>query len=233
MNYYGLVLVSNPTAQRAAMVRRCMESLAKTDVRGISCVLQITYKYSVYLPFEEYAKILWSTFRVTCLPDEVLQVSGQGPLSTMSANHLLGGDDLITHLVFMYDDFIYNPAWLRQLDTLIARHPDARAWSVYRSSYTRHHRILVRDANGDCLMSMHDGVGCVTKQEWMDYREQHQHALDFSVPPTFNGGGCTFDCHINYARPGERWATGKDYWENLGVHSFLGRADMAVDFVGE
>jgi hypothetical protein len=114
---------------------------------------------------------------------------------------------------------------------LIERHPDGIAWSVYRSRYTRHHRIIGGDGT-DVLMTMHDGVGAVTREEWLEYKKHHN-GYDFQVPPTWPGGGSTPDIHHSCARPGNRWATSRDYLENLGRHQGIEQYDCAIDFVGE
>jgi len=229
MDKFGLILVSYPyTAERANIVSRSISSLARTNTSNIKSVLQITYRNSAHLPFSAYLDALGTTFNVRKLPDEELldahRVS-QSLLSAASADNLLATDKDVTHLVFMYDDFIYNPEWLQELSLLIDRHCEATAWSVYRSSYTRYHKIIGGDGT-DVLMSMHDGVGCVTKDEWQEYSKTL--CGDFTT-----ADGCTFDIHHALAREGERWATGRDYWENIAVHGDLGRQDMAVDFVGE
>lgn len=232
----GLVLVSYPyNQQRVQLTTRCMISLAKTNVTNIDSVLQITYKESPLMPFSIYEDILGKTFKVKPLPDEQVHTHGQSQLSTASANILLDIDSEITHVVFMYDDFIYNPAWLQELVQLINRHSNARAWSVYRSSYTYHHQVIAHDGT-DTLVTMHDGVGCVTREEWEEYNKTLVGDFttpDFRVGNALVHGGCTFDIHHAKNRPGDRWTTSRDYWENLGIHNWLGRLDQAIDFVGE
>lgn len=229
MEKFGLVMVSYAYGpERANLVTRSLTSLARTNVSNIKAVLQITYHYSPWLDWDSYLRILSPTFEMRKLPDEDLipaHRASQSLLSASSADTLLGADPDITHILFMYDDFVYNPEWFQELTLLIDRHPVATAWSVYRSSFDRHHRI-VGDDGTDVMMNMHDGVGCVTREEWQEYGKML--CGDFTTPD-----GCTFDLHHAAARPGERWATSQDYWENIGVHPELGRKDMAISFVGE
>ena len=76
-------------------------------------------------------------------------------------------------------------------------------------------------------MTMHDGIGCVTREEWLEYAKFHN-GHDF-----YCSDGCTPDIHHAEQRPGERWATPRDYMENLGRHRGIESVDCAIDFVGE
>lgn len=148
----------------------------------------------------------------------------------------------ITHITYLTDDYVYNPDWLIQLDSLIRRHPKARAWTVYRSSYTRHHRIIsdapwIADGkqHKDCLVTSIAGVGTMSRQEWEEF------GLDGSRPhgnwtvPAEAGGGNTVDLFHAYSRPGERWATERDYIDHIADHGThaASNVDKALDFVGE
>lgn len=223
---FGLELLSYVySAERASVAARSLTSLAKTNTDGLEKpLLQITYRSDIF-KYDTYLDMLKDKFEVLPVVDD----GSTGDLSLLwvqSMDKLLDKD--VTHLTSLFDDFVYNPNWLQQLYQLIERHPYAKGWSVYRSSYTVHHRILGSDGS-DVLMSMHDGIGTVTKEEWNAYKNQHNNCFYVDAP----GGGCTPDIHLAYVRPGDRWATGRDYMENLGVHKHLGRLDQAIDFVGE
>jgi hypothetical protein len=225
---FGMVLISNAyTPARAEIIKQSFNSLTKTDVQGLERPRMTLMAHASGFDYKSYIE-LWSVkWDVEMEPDTAI---GLNALVSATAEKLIQHED-VTHLIFMYDDFIYNPQWMRQLENLIWRHPEAKAWSVYRSSYERHHKILSTDeSTGDVIMSMHDGLGCMTVEEWRAYGAYGR--TDFTCPIEL-GGGNTIDIYHAASRPGERWATGRDYWENLGVHAYLGRRDMAVDFVGE
>ncbi len=129
----------------------------------------------------------------------------------------------VTHVVHLADDRIYNPNWLIELKKLIERHPEAKAWNVFRSAYTDYHRIIGGDGR-DVLMTMHDSIGCTTGEEWKSFIREHGYV---GAP----------DIDHARLRPGERWATSKDYMDihELGRHydRGIGHLDRAINFVGE
>jgi len=226
---FGLVLVSYVYNQeREAMTARSLLSLSRTNVDSLEePVLQCSFRASQF-DYSNYIGDLSQKFNVE-VEDDVPGSSGNlNSFVACTANKLLTNVN-ITHLVFLYDDFIYNPEWLQELYKLVLRHPGARAWAVYRSSYVASHRIIETQGT-DCLMTMHDGLGCLERSEWEEYIATTNG--DFSVGDCL-GGGNTIDIHHACARPGDRWATSKDYWQNIGVHSYLGRQDEAIDFIGE
>jgi hypothetical protein len=228
----GMVLTSRVyDDERAKIVRRSFDSLTNTVMIGVErpamALLNTTSSFD-YGPYLEAWGYKW---------DVVISKDLKWRLNVLQSigAEILLADGTVTHLYFMYDDFIYNPHWLRQLQGLIERHPGARAWGVYRSSFTNFHRIIGGD-DVDVLMTMHDGIGCVSREEWTAYQDTLKG--EFIVPLKRDTGetilvDCTIDVHHAYQRPGERWATSKDYMQNIGVHQFLGRQDEAIDFVGE
>lgn len=217
--------------ERAAIVTRSFNSLIKTTIPDIGInapALELMYNQSSTFLYEplvtQLSKRGWLVFTDT---DKAF---GLNALVSTAADLLIEECTNLTHIGFLWDDFYYHPEWFMKLYDLVIRHPDAKAWSIYRSSYTRHHRIIGgQSSSGDCLMTMHDGVGLMTVEEWKEYGASKR--TDFSCPDSM-GGGNTIDIHHAYERPGDRWATGRDYAQNLGVHANLGRLDEAVDFVG-
>lgn len=226
---FGMVLISNAyDPARTAIVHQSFKSLSKTDVSDLDRPRMFMMFNRTDFDYTIYTEQWQEKWDVWCEPDSAI---GLNALVSASADKMVRDWPDVTHLVFMYDDFLYNPQWMRQLESLVWRHPNAMAWSVYRSSYERHHKIIsVEESTGDVIMTMHDGLGCMTVEEWKAYGAGQR--TDFTCPIEL-GGGSTIDIYHAAARPGERWATGRDYWQNLGVHAYLGRRDMAIDFVGE
>jgi hypothetical protein len=209
---------------RRDIAKRSFISLAKTNSVGLEQpVLQFTYRKTALLDIEPYIAEWNKSFKVMSNED-FPGIGGLNPLVCVSASKIFNETDC-THVGFLFDDFIFNPEWLQQLTALISRHPDGIAWSIYRSRYTQHHRIIGGDGT-DVLMTMHDGVGTMSKEEWKAY----------NVGPQTNfegGGGNTIDIHHAMVRPGNRWATSRDYMQNLGRHGGIEHVDCAIDFVGE
>ena len=211
-------------ANRCATLARTLPSLARTNVADLEKpVLWLTYKPALF-DYAPYIEMLSRKFDFVIgvdppdlqLPEYSHYTGWHFTLHAMAIRKVFGDYPDVTHVVLLWDDFVYNPEWLRELAKLIERHPDGIAWSIYRSSYTLHHRIIGGDGN-DVLMTMHDGVGCVTKEEFFA-------GLDKA--------GCD-DCGHAIIRPGNRWATKRDYCQNLCRHLYCADVDCAIDFVGE
>jgi hypothetical protein len=209
---------------RCDALARSLPSLARTNVIDLEKpVLRITYKPALF-DYTSYFEVLKQTFDLEVgvdppdlqWPEYSHYSRWCSKLQGMAIRKVFEEYHDVTHVALLWDDFIYNPEWLRELAKLIERHPDGIAWSVYRSSYTSFHRIIGGDGN-DVLMTMHDGVGCVTKEEFFA-------GLDRAGSD---------DCEHAARRPGNRWATKRDYCQNLCRHSFCADVDCAIDFVGE
>lgn len=230
---FGLIYISRVTTpHRKKIVEQSLMTLAKTDVTGLDAELVIFYRESPLMDYEKDCEALDERYLHLVKDEGTYPYTNDVTYASVKALKELVPD--ATHIVFLYDDFIFNPQWLNQLVGVIERHPDAKAWSVYRSSYTRHHRIV--DGDGvDVRMTMHDGMGCMTVGEWDAFETLIKSQVgNTTVPPNHElGGGFSIDIFHAYAMPGDRWATSRDYWQNLGIHAGLGRQDQAIDFVGE
>lgn len=222
---FGFALISYVSnAERERITTRSLESLANTDVSGFEHkpVLDITYRPESF-NYEVVRPLFEEKFCFRLIPDPpIVPKPDQGHQSaTIAAMALLQDYPDVTHIVCLVDDYIYNPQWLHRLEELIMRHPtDTRAWSVFRSRYTAFHQIIGGDGT-DVLMSMHDSMGCMTREEMIGFC-----GVGYPWAP---------DVAHQQQRPGNRWATSRDYMENLGRHHALGIAevDCAIDFVGE
>lgn len=239
-NKYGLILNTYVYAlHRANYVAKSLKSLAQTNIEGLEQpILQFTIKPSAF-DYGPYLTELEQKFLIQVdLEDYVCKDKGKGidPTFINSINNILMLYPEITHVTYLTDDILYNKDWLLTLDALIERHPDAKAWTVYRSSNTRHHRVMVQDrVTQDCMVTSIAGVGTMSRQEWEEYGLDGKQGHGYYSTPATHGGGNTVDLHHAYARPGSRWATGRDYWEHIGdsgSHSLV-NIDKALDFVGE
>jgi hypothetical protein len=139
-----------------------------------------------------------------------------------------------THFILLSDDMLYHPSWFVETKAIVERHPGAKAWSTYRSAHTLHHRTISVDRHGDHLVTSLAGNGtCWSFDEWRAWGIKSSDGQAWPVPT----GGDTIDLHHPWARPGERWVTGKSYMQHLGltqgVHCHTGVPEFALDFIGE
>lgn len=209
--------------ERAEIVKRTLASLGRTNLTDLEKpVLRVTYSPTSfdYVPFFVQLNDKFNLGMAIDPPE----VTHTFKIYLDAGSKLLREHQDVTHLVFLWDDFIYNPEWLRELSKLIERHSDAVAWSVYRSAYTEFHRITGGDGV-DVTMTMHDGMGCVTREEWLEFERLDNGATNgWSVGP---------DTKHASLRPGNRWATSRDYMQNICPHKGIETVDCAIDFVGE
>jgi hypothetical protein len=136
----------------------------------------------------------------------------------------------VTHVSWMGDDADFNPRWLIELEALILRRPEARAWSVYRSAYEAIHKTLREDGDDVLVRSLCGHGMTFSRQEWTDWGINWEQGRSWPSPVP----GDTLDLHHTWARPGERWATRRSYVEHTGVvglHCQPGIPEHARDFV--
>ncbi|MDE2439315.1 MAG: hypothetical protein KGN01_08050, partial [Patescibacteria group bacterium] len=92
------------------------------------------------------------------------------------------------YIVWIFDDMVYNPHWLLELEKLIIRHPKAKAYSVYRSAHEFHHAPLRFEGEDVSVRSL-DGMSmCFTPTEWKEWNVNWA-SDDFTAPT----GGNTID----------------------------------------
>jgi len=136
------------------------------------------------------------------------------------------------YLIYLTDDLLYSPDWLSVLDQLIDRHPEAKAWSVYRSAHEYHHKTLEVRGDDVLVRSISGNGTCITRQEWIAWDVDYRAG---SWPVATPEGGNTLDLHHAWARSGERWVTRRSWIEHIGIRGRLcspGVPEHAIDFVG-
>jgi len=134
------------------------------------------------------------------------------------------------YVSWIQDDTLVHPRWLLQLEGLIQRHPQAKAWSVYRSANEATHKVLKIEENGDVLVSSIGHAMTIARQEWIDWGVPWQDVND-----TGGYAGITMDLVHPQTRPGERWVTGVSYADHIGkigVHCQPHIPEHAVLFQG-
>jgi len=122
-----------------------------------------------------------------------------------------------------------NPAWLYALIRLIERHPDAMAWSVYRSAHVKYH-APIREEGDDIEVRSLCGHGMtISRQKWLDWGINWVHGA-WNCP-----SGDTLDLQYAHVKPGERWCTKVSYIDHcakVGVHQQVGMPEYGLDFAG-
>lgn len=161
-------------------------------------------------------------------------VSGTEQTLAFGTQHLLNWFESITHIVWMGDDALFNPNWLIELEALINRHPNAMAWSVYRSAHERFHAPLEFTPDGlDVRVKSICGHGMTfSRKEWADWGIDWKAGVAWPNPEA----GDTLDLHHAYYRQGERWVTKKSYVQHTGregLHCTPDIPEYAQEFVGE
>jgi len=233
-NKYGMVLISYIRgSQREEWARRSFEGLTRTNTKGlVKPSLLLSYKDTGfdYKPYVDK----WAEKFELVYGEDPEHVIGLDPIFIYSANHMLELWPDRTHIVFLTDDVLYNPEWLQQLDGLIERHPDGKAWTVYRSAYEYHHKTMQICDNGDIEVRSISGIGTISVQEWREYNPDWKigHGGFYVMSPE---GGCTLDLHHAWERKGQRWSTGASYWDHIGMVGTHSNCDQehANNFVGE
>lgn len=231
---FGLILASwIYDEQRQVWAQKSFNSLAKTKTVKLDTipVLQFTYKPSgvVFTPFF----LAWSHKFLVSVTEQPKFVRGLDPTLIWSADKVFAEYKDVTHVMFIMDDYLFKPTWLKQLEGLIDRHPKAKAYSVYRSANSRHHWTVKRNSYGDHKVTSISGIGAVSREEWMAYKPDWKLGHGHYNVPENNGGGYTVDLHHPWARPGDRWVTDKSYIQHIGVegiHCGVGVPERALNF---
>lgn len=227
---FGIVLPTWPyNSYRRDLALRTFDSLSRTaPALDPLPILYIIEKPSVVPAYNLEALTSFQT----CVEPEPDMVYGTEQTLAYGTEQVLDKYPTVTHVVWMGDDALFYPGWLHALRALIDRHPQARAWSVYRSAHVRYHAtIALMDA--DVLVKSLCGHGMTfSREEWaawgIDWRAGRRW-----ITPT---GGETLDLNHPYARPGERWTTQRSYVEHTGetgVNCKPGIPEYAQAFMGE
>ena len=221
----GIVLPSYMYSQeRKRLAANAFVSMSRTESLQQETTLLMLVKsgtaeqYSV--PVEELSK----KFRVILKTDEGLAGTEQ---TLAFGTQRLFEEFGVEYVTWMGDDALFHPMWLWQLEGLVKRHPKAKSWSVYRSSFEFVHRTI-KEEKEDVLVRSICGHGMtVSKKEWMDW------GVDWKVGQWCCHQGDTLDLVHSEARPGERWVTGKSYIQHtgvVGIHCTESIPEYAKDF---
>lgn len=226
---FALVLPSYVyNAKRKVWADAAFASLLKTDYPIKPYLLLVLEPNSGYdYPFDA----LKQKFEVYTSP-------GPGPKSGTEQT-LCHGNDYAFHVfgvdytIWLGDDALFHPQWLKELNSLIDRHPYAQSWSVYHSIREDIHRPIVRtevDIQTTCLC----GHGLTwSKAEWEAVRDELRWWEQKSWP---SPAGDTIDLWHSWKRPGERWCTARSYIDHTGTegaHVTLAIQEHGIGFTEE
>lgn len=223
----GMVMSSyvyNPT--RVALANDCFPSLLKTVCVGEPPLLIMIVKDSGY-PYPIQALKERFVLEVHGNSHEGVEFRQSEQPAVHGTNLAFArGADYVTHL---NDDSLFHPNWLVELEALIGRHPDAKAWSVYHSAYEAVHTPL-ETAGPDVRVRSLCGLGITfSREEWAGM------GIDWRAHEWPSPRGSTLDLYHAHVRPGPRWCTSMSYMEHTGregIHAHPGIPEYAQNFAG-
>ncbi len=224
----GIVLPSylyNDT--RRGLAKAAFESLAKTTPPASTPELLLLYKEGTLAEYSPYLEPLQKVFTVTAKSD--LGLSGTEQTLAWGTTWLVDKKN-VDSVTWMGDDALFNHNWLRELEGLMTRHPQAKAWSVYRSAFEFIHRTLQEEGDDVRVRSICGHGMTFTAKEWCDWGIKWGDAIAFGEK-----GLLTMDLMHSEQRSGERWVTRRSYVEHTGkdgVHCSPALPEYARDFVG-
>jgi len=117
----------------------------------------------------------------------------------------------VEYVTWMGDDALFHPMWLWKLNSLIQKHPNARAWSVYRSSFEFVHRTIKVVEDSVLVRSICGHGMTFSKDEWLGWGIKWDDPKTWELEP-----GATLDIMHPHQRPGERWVTKESWLEHTG-----------------
>lgn len=150
--------------QRYNWAKASLQSLSRTIIPGKTPVVLFVIK-STKPPYdtEHMVKTEWLPFECKYM-EQPLDAKSIDACNVFGWDHLIQLSPDVTHLAMATCDWLWNKDWLIELESLIARHPKAKAWWVYRSAHEKYHKTL-RIENDVLVRSMNAG-GCFTVEEY-------------------------------------------------------------------
>jgi hypothetical protein len=224
----GIVLPSYLyNRERERLADSAFLSLAKSESLMDETVLLFLIKSGTASQYNQYLDKLRKKFRVVLKTYDDLEGSEQK--FAFGTSYMLDSFK-VDYITWMADDVLFHPLWLWKLEALIGRHPEAKAWSIYRSAFEWMHRT-VREEGDDVLVRSICAHGMTfTKKEWQEWGVTPEIAATFGID-----GNVTLDVEHPEKRPGERWVTKVSYLEHTGRTGTRATPDIpeyARDFVG-
>lgn len=224
----GIVLPSLLySKEREKLAEAAFLSLAKTESLMQETLLLLLIESGTTYQYAPYLDGLRKSFRVFVKTYDDLK--GTEQKFAFGTSYMLEnfGVDTVTWLA---DDTLYHPLWLWKLDGLIKRHPEAKAWSVYRSAFEWMHRTIKEEGDDVLVRSVCAHGMTFTKKEWQEWGMTWEEAGKYGVD-----GQVTLDVEHPDARPGERWVTKQSWLEHTGktgIHATPELPEYAREFVG-
>jgi hypothetical protein len=212
---------------RRELVDSALWSLARTEPLMESTRLLLLVKSGRVQEYTPYLEALRYKFSVVVKTDEGL--NGTEHTLAFGTQWMLDNYD-VDYITWMGDDALFHFMWLWKLKGLIERHPEAKSWSVYRSSYEWVHKTL-QETEEDAMARSICGHGMTfSRKEWEEWGVRWEQGA-WCAPD-----GDTLDlCHVA-ARSGERWVTKQSYVQHTaphaGTHCTPLTPEYAKDFVG-
>jgi len=223
----GIVLPSwMYNSQREVFTKAALQSLAKTKPLTEKTDLLLLVKKGTDANYDPYLEDLSKNFSLHVRNDEGLSGTEQTlAYGTTFLFEVLNVD----YVTWMGDDALFHSEWLHELEKLVDRHPEALAWSVYRSNHERFHAPLEFVGDDVRVRSICGHGFTIAFKEWKEWGIRWQDGA------WCGGGGDTLDLLHVAMRDGERWVTKKSYVQHTGwaggVHCIGTEKEWAQDFV--
>jgi hypothetical protein len=217
------------TTSRAAIARKCFQSLLLTERKTTSVEVDVTlYLLTKTGIFTYPIDALRLVMRTLVLDQKVGEKVLQGCDQPMVYGCTLARDAGADYLVQLGDDTFFHPRWLENLVTLLEAKPHAVAWSVYRSAREDIHSTLAEEGPYVRVRSINGNGLTVSSHEWTAWGLKWAETTAWE-----SANGNTIDMHHLSNRHGERWVTKESWIEHAalkGDHSYVGCGEVARDF---
>lgn len=223
---FGIVLPTwRYNAERAILCDTALKSLAATNYSERP-LLKLMVRGD-YKPYEAICEKLTEKFVVD--PDICDDSNVQGTEQTLA----YGSDQLarwgnIEYIIWMGDDALFHSMWLQELEGLISRHPNAKAWSVYHSAFKQVHKTESSILNDVHVRSICGHGLTMRAVEWLAWGKRYKDLRGQGYNGTY-----TLDLLHVQERPGERWVTKNSYVQHTGrqgVHCDMFIPEYGLDF---
>lgn len=223
----GIVLPSYMySEERKRLATAAFLSLAKSEALPHPTDLLLLVKSGTAQAYTTPIELLSNKFNVIIRTDEGLNGTEQ---TLAFGTQWLFENRGVEYVTWMGDDALFHPMWLWKLQRLIAEHPEAKSWSVYRSAFEFVHRTLDEGGEDVKVRSICGHGLTFSKKEWSEW------GVDWRVGAWACHQGDTLDLVHSEVRPGERWVTKNSYIEHtgrVGVHCTPDIPEYAKNFQG-
>ncbi len=163
--------------QRRNWAVASFRSLAKTAVNGPPPVLCFVLNSSKDKESDRIIRSAGLSKFDVLIIEQPLDAASIDACNVFGWSHILKIRHDVTHLGMLTSDWLYNPQWLIELEKIMARHPQAKAWWVYRSAHEYYHKTLRIEQ--DVLVRSFNAGGCFPAADYRTWKpDYHNFRID-------------------------------------------------------